>query len=331
MIINFIFLPVLFFIGIVTSYQDFKIGKIKNKWIALGVIYGVLAVLCMVLWNFFGQYITDFYYIKLRGFLPDEDFRAFTFQWIYLCKIGLNSVIAFLVGYLFWRFDFWSAGDAKLFFVFALLLPLKFYWQSYLPIFPSAILLINIFVTALLFLFIHNLYYIIKKIINFNEFKHTVRRKYAKMIADIKKNKKKYMKEAMGYLLIFSFFAILKNELGTRFSGEAQALVFLVVVYSRKILRVYFKNVFYLYILLSIVLGYLCFGRLLGLEIDFVQFLSSMKTSLIFVLFFPIVSMILSFSARRENIAFAFWMFVGLILTIIFEGSFLSFFLMRGR
>ena len=36
---NIIFLPVILFIGCVTSYEDFKSSKIRNKWILMGLLY----------------------------------------------------------------------------------------------------------------------------------------------------------------------------------------------------------------------------------------------------------------------------------------------------
>ncbi len=66
----------------------------------------------------------------------------------YFGDVLINACISLAVGYLFWIVRFWPAGDAKLFTVFAFLLPLQFYWKSYVPYFPSITLLANIFICA---------------------------------------------------------------------------------------------------------------------------------------------------------------------------------------
>ncbi|MBU2634963.1 hypothetical protein KJ841_00605, partial [Patescibacteria group bacterium] len=59
MILDYLFLPLLFFIGLITSYQDFKEGKIKNKWIILGLIWGLGVYLLFLI---FGS--LSFYYVS---------------------------------------------------------------------------------------------------------------------------------------------------------------------------------------------------------------------------------------------------------------------------
>ena len=65
--------------------------------------------------------------------------------WIYLAKIALNTVLAFLIGFGLWWFGMWAAGDAKLFAVLAALLPLSTYSGAYWPWFPGYVLLFNTF------------------------------------------------------------------------------------------------------------------------------------------------------------------------------------------
>jgi Flp pilus assembly protein protease CpaA len=130
MILNYLFLPMIFLIGLITSYQDFRYGKIKNKWIILGLAWGLGIYLFFLIWGLAIEPIISFSYI----------FNVF-----------VNGFIALIVGYLLWYFNFWSAGDAKLFALFAFLLPLEYYWRTVLPYFPSFVLLINIFIPVLVF------------------------------------------------------------------------------------------------------------------------------------------------------------------------------------
>ena len=117
--INFLFLVPLAVIGLICAYTDIKYGKIFNKWIVFGLIY------------------VFFLYVFLFSYKTSID---------YIFELILNGAIAFLVGYLLWHFKLWSAGDAKLFAVYAFLIPLHFYSKSYTPYFPSFNLLVNVFI-----------------------------------------------------------------------------------------------------------------------------------------------------------------------------------------
>jgi len=126
---DLIFLLPLFIIGGVCFYTDIKYGKIFNKWIKIGLLWGV------------------FFYILLFFYNSFFLFQASNTQ--YLIDVTINVLIAFFVGYFIWRFGLWSAGDAKFFALCSLLLPLKFYSKSYLSYFPSFNLLVNLFVPIL--------------------------------------------------------------------------------------------------------------------------------------------------------------------------------------
>lgn len=136
-LIYFLFLLPLAIIGISCSYTDIKYGKIFNKWIILGFIY----IFCLYIFIFF--------------FLEGK---------VYIFKLILNGTIAFSAGYLLWYFKLWSAGDAKLFSVYAFLVPLNFYSKSYVLHFPSFNLLMNLFVPLLLVLIISALIVTLKEL-----------------------------------------------------------------------------------------------------------------------------------------------------------------------
>lgn len=116
------FLPMILFLGIVTSYEDIKENKIKNKWIVLGIFYAIAinAVL------FFSNKINAEYSLLL----------------------ALNGLICLALGAALWYLNFWSAGDTKLFFVYSLLLPLNFYVNGFVKYAPSITLLLNLFILA---------------------------------------------------------------------------------------------------------------------------------------------------------------------------------------
>src|SRR3989344_268444 len=120
------FLPMILFLGIITSYEDIKSGKIRNKWVVSALAYSLSINLFFL---FYGR-------IPLEHFL----------KWL------LYLIISFLIGFLIWIIGWWKAGDAKLFFAFAaLILPPANQLDSDFY-FSSIDILINSFLPISLFL-----------------------------------------------------------------------------------------------------------------------------------------------------------------------------------
>jgi Flp pilus assembly protein protease CpaA len=69
-------------------------------------------------------------------------------------RVGVNALLAFAIGFALWWFGLWAAGDAKLFPVLALLLPLATYQEAYWPVFPSYVLLFNTFLAVIVLLLV---------------------------------------------------------------------------------------------------------------------------------------------------------------------------------
>ena len=115
------FLPLIFLVGIVTSYTDIRQGKIFNKHLllALGILVTIYITILVGPWSLGEKYFSN---------------------------LIINFAIAFVVGFLFWHLGLWSAADSKLFAVYALLIPLTIYSKTYYALFPSLTLLINSFV-----------------------------------------------------------------------------------------------------------------------------------------------------------------------------------------
>lgn len=131
MMLIYWFLPMILFLGIVTSYQDIKIGKIRNKWILWAVYYSVLVNII----------ITIFY------FLNGTEIRS-----AYFIELGLTVLLSLTMGVIIWLAGLWTAGDAKLFFAFSILLPLEIYKYGHIPFLSSANILINTFTPIFIFL-----------------------------------------------------------------------------------------------------------------------------------------------------------------------------------
>jgi len=125
-LIEISFLALIILLGIITSYGDVKFGKIRNKWI---IIFGAVGIFLNLI------IFLNLYIVGVLN-LP------------YIFEFFSNLALAFLIGFLFYYFDIWSAGDGKLFGVFAILIPLSIYSVGYINFFPSLIFLINIFLIA---------------------------------------------------------------------------------------------------------------------------------------------------------------------------------------
>jgi len=318
MVLDYLFLPVLFFIGLVTSYQDFKEGKIQNKWILLGLVWGLGIYLLFLIWNLIVPYLS---------------FELPTFLVSYIFKSLINSAISLAIGYLLWYFNLWSAGDAKLFFIFSLLLPLKYYWRSALPYFPSFALLINTFIPIALFLLCQNIFYFFKKVLTFRKIrltkiKGTIKGKIVKLKTLLKINYLSYLKVGLGFLLIFMFFQLIKFELKNHFSqlGLLQAIVLLGITFLRKSLsRVLKKNWVLILIFLGIIF-YLVIGYLLYSQAMLPKISLSIKESILFMSIFIVISALLSFAPKEQkgHLPFAIYLLIGVLITIILKGSLIS-------
>lgn len=129
-LINFAFLAPLLTIGLVATYWDSKKGIIPNKILLFGFLWGIFLYLLLFLYNSF--------------FVGSEALLNYLFQAL------LNGIIAVVVGYMIWYFNFWSAGDGKLFGLYGFLVPLDFYSGFYIDYFPAFALLVNLMIPLIL-------------------------------------------------------------------------------------------------------------------------------------------------------------------------------------
>jgi len=127
LLINLIFLPAIFFVGLISAYEDITLSRIKNKWVILGIAYAASGYLLL--------YGLSFFKLVDYGGLNSS----------YLVSCAVNFVISVMVAYSFWKCGVWAPGDAKLFIAYSLLIPLDFYAKGYINYFPAAVLLFNIF------------------------------------------------------------------------------------------------------------------------------------------------------------------------------------------
>lgn len=182
-VINCLFIIPLIIIGVVTSYSDIRFGKIKNSHIRLGYIYIMLLYLFLA---YYSLYIVN---------QPDN--------LKYLSELLINGTIAFVVGYLLWYFNLWAAGDAKLFPLYSLLIPMEFYFKNHVPNFPSLVLLTDTFIIICLALFLKILLVIIASCFKY------LKRPFPIISLIPKYNKKTVIKAVLSILKLFVFTASL--------------------------------------------------------------------------------------------------------------------------
>jgi Flp pilus assembly protein protease CpaA len=127
-LVNLLFVLGILIIGIISSYTDIKYGKIKNKVIVIGLFYVVLVHLLLVLTSKTINSTAYLHYV-------------------------VNALFSILISFILWLTGLWTAGDAKLFFLFNLLTPTSFIELGYAGFFYGFVYFTNMFGVLFIFLF----------------------------------------------------------------------------------------------------------------------------------------------------------------------------------
>lgn len=139
---HYLLLIPLFFVGYVTVRDDLREGRIYNKRILQGLVAGAIAYLMLGAAELMGADPR-----LCSGPLPEGD-------WHWGAVVVLDLGVALFVGVLLWMLGIWAAGDAKLFTLYAFLVPPTCFERSYLSVFPALPVLVNVFVFVFLFLLV---------------------------------------------------------------------------------------------------------------------------------------------------------------------------------
>ncbi|MCX5792344.1 MAG: hypothetical protein NTY45_09055 [Elusimicrobia bacterium] len=152
-ILDLTLLPALALVCSATSFSDLREGKIRNKALLAAIAWALTVYVWLSVSRFFIPDLT-------AGIVANSLFGG---SWgRFLLYTGMNALSALVCGFLLFHFDLWSAGDAKLFFVLALLLPLKYYFRHYLPVFPAFNLFLNTIAAAAVFVWADTAWKIIR-------------------------------------------------------------------------------------------------------------------------------------------------------------------------
>ena len=308
-------LPVLIFISVIASYEDIKFGKIRNKWIILGISWGLFIFSAFFVWRLVATPVTKFFYLKILGWPPDAIMTVFTMDFSFLGKTFLNFIVAVIVSFLMWRFNAWAAGDAKLFIVASLLIPVFFYWKSFFVLFPSFVLLVNIFVIFLIYLFFNAANFL------FSEIKSQIRggedslvkakaalSKFFIFLKEKARDKKLWMRSIQMVsipLVVILFFSFLQQPLAHYLKTDAfvvQSFFFASLIIFYDELRILFKKKPVYVSLIVIFIGVCIFG-LSTQGLSFLPFLySAAKMTIIFMAFFILFQILINFYIKKTQI-----------------------------
>ena len=121
----YLFLPAIIALGIITSYEDLKYGKIRNKYIIIALIYALIVNL---------------------GFIMYLEIMGGEINYYYVGELISSILLSLMLGFFIWYSRFWTAGDAKLYISYTALMPLSVYNFGYIKYMPSLTILINTFI-----------------------------------------------------------------------------------------------------------------------------------------------------------------------------------------
>jgi hypothetical protein len=310
MILDFLFLPVIIFIGAITSYEDSRIGIVRNKWIKFGFFWGVGTILLLLLYSFFAKELSHFFFSTLAN-KPDEN-KIFTIFPSYLFKQLANAATALLIAFVMWKRRVWAAGDAKLFFIFALLLPLKYYQKSYFPLFPSFVLLINIFMPIFCYFMLRAGWGSLKMLIKKVKKETVAQEKPLKKNEEIKQEKLgkfnflSSMKVVSIILLLFMTIKLIPNEFFQKYllidAAMFQAAILIAMIaFGSKFIKFISQKKVLVVVIVFFIVALLNSSTINNLA-DFCQlFFQMLFMFLIFMVIFSLFNRVLNFYIEEEG------------------------------
>ncbi|MFH1691158.1 MAG: hypothetical protein ABIC68_01100 [Candidatus Omnitrophota bacterium] len=297
---NFIFLPIIILLGVITSLEDFRYNLIKNKWIVLSLAYVVLIYL-----SFF-----------LASLFPNASpvYRAFFQLFDRWC---INLAVSIIVSYALWKSKTWSAGDAKLFIAFCALLPLGIYRRVYFHYyFASFYFLLAIFIPATVYIFLRTFFSVITQ----DERKVHLLSK----LQQIKKsNKFDLFKISIGFCGFFLFFRILRTcfESFIFINTNNQTIAILISLLLFKKITKFLKNK-WRFVLIGIVI-LMAYEICINIHTPDRFFSTIVGISFQTIVLLIIRSLLNNFigtygscgDSKKENKCFAHWIFLGALIT----------------
>ncbi|MBT5273010.1 hypothetical protein HN695_07300 [Candidatus Woesearchaeota archaeon] len=127
-----LFYLIIIIFGVVVSYTDINVGKIRNKHLIIFSLVGLVAYVFLLVTN----------YIEIKAF----------------ASIMVFTIIGFFLGFVLWFFGMWSAGDAKLYAAFIFLVPIVEY-KHVSTVFSPLSIIINTFLPLFVYYLLRILFF----------------------------------------------------------------------------------------------------------------------------------------------------------------------------
>jgi Flp pilus assembly protein protease CpaA len=301
-----IFLPVILFIGFITSYEDFSISKIRNKWILIGLLYPL--IIYSFSWILYGVAVNKI----VSPFIGRiSSYLIWNFD-----KWCINLTISIAVAYLLWHFKMWGAGDAKLFICYAALIPMGQYSKVYFNYyFASFSLLLAIFIPATAFLFLKSWVYFIKRL----KFKEGMPKLFKEKFNNF--NKVEAGKVFIGFFVFFLFFKILRKEvynLVSRILPNQSILILITLLIFKPLSKIFKKKIKFTLAAFVILIVYFGFMVSFSWQEFLVSISNIFSRTVVFMVLFGVFKKIVELYTEKtlqKFTPFALWMFLGAFIT----------------
>ncbi len=254
-----LFLPPLLALGLIASYSDVKIGKIRNKIVLSGFVFALLGNIALL------------FLAKLEiGGLENFIISKYFFEFI------INLLISSFLAIFLWYINIWAAGDAKFFIMLCAIIPLVFYGQNQVKYFPSFVLLFNIYLPVFSVVMLKATFYFLKLIL---KEKNKIKTKIKSNLISFNIN------TAISHLSLLFLILLLSNFLNNLIAGKMPFLnitIMIAAFFIFKFLIPYYKKFLFLSI---ITLAYFIYISAL---IDLNYFLIAKYMAVFMLLFFLI-------------------------------------------
>jgi len=282
-------------LGIITSWEDQRIGKIRNIWIVSGLIYAFI-----------------FYFVTVfLSIVP-------------LNILIINFFISFAVSYGMWKSDIWKPGDAKLFIIYSLLTPPSVYGKVYFSVFPAFNLLMASFIPATISLILIAFSGVLKN--NLKNFILNLKLKTQKIKFTIpeKRHLIAMSKVIFGFFCIMLFRKIFQEKLNYYFPSltvNKNILFFMLFLIYKPLTKIFKRFNLLLLILAFLALFYLAPEIAYRPKEKLIEVMSSFLTSLALITVSDNVMRLIDdhvAQSKTKTMPFAIWLFLGVVLTWFF-------------
>lgn len=307
-IYSIIFLPPIILIGILSSYEDFKFSRIRNKFILFGLIYSLsIYLLAWILYILFSRGSA---FTGIKGML-------YPLIWNFH-KWCINLITVTLVAYILWHLKMWGAGDAKLFICFAALIPIGQYSKVYFDYyFASFLLLLTIFIPCTVFLLIKSAIFFLKKAL-FQKFTIDIQKLVMQSFKKLKKPENG--KVLLGFFVLFLFFRIIKQEsrnIINKFLPNQNVLLGIFLLFFKKLSKFFKDNTKFMrflsiFVPLYIILKMIYSGGRFVFHVG-----NALGRSLLITVLFPAFKKVVDSyidASTKDIMPFAHWIFLGTLI-----------------